>query len=114
MGGTDQKFAAAVGRDLQRRSEASVWSTDADFAGKRWSAENVEVPGQLCRSSRRPANDVFQAGEDSDHLLEKYFELLTDYRCLSCLNNDRQKLLGLDIVTQYHGRAAKLAQQAMS
>jgi len=93
LGGTDQSLTCCGTRFATTFwSEASVWSTDADFAGKRWSAENVEVP-QLCRSSRRPANDVFQAGEDSDHLLEKYFELLTDLSLFELPEQprDRQK-----------------------
>jgi len=40
----------------------------------------------LCFEFTAPANDV-SAEKIPDHLLEKYFELLTDvYRCLSCLN----------------------------
>jgi len=40
-----------------------------------------------------------------DHLLEKYFELLTDLSLFELPEQprDRQKLLGLDI-TQYHGK----------
>jgi len=49
-----------------------------------------------------------------DHLLEKYFELLTDLSLFELLNNARSpETSRLDIVTQYHGKeAAKLAQQA--
>jgi tyrosyl-tRNA synthetase len=50
-----------------------------------------------------------------DHLLEQYFELLTNLPLeqLPEAPRDRQKLLALNIVTQYHGEAAaKEAQQA--
>lgn len=50
-----------------------------------------------------------------DHLLEQYFELLTNLPVeqLPEQPRDRQKLLALDIVTQYHGKeAAQQAQQA--
>jgi len=73
--------------------------------------ECVEVPG-LCRSSRRPANDVFQLEKIPDHLLEKYFELLTD---LSLFELPEQRAIASSrfIVTQYHGKSSLLS-KAMS
>jgi tyrosyl-tRNA synthetase len=55
-----------------------------------------------------------QPEKTPDHLVRQYFELLTD-RSLECLPEnprDRQKLLALDVVSQYHGAAvAHQAQQ---
>jgi len=59
--------------------------------------QKMRSPWTICRSSRRPANDVFKLEKIPDHLLEKYFELLTDLSLFELPEQprDRQKLLGL-------------------
>jgi len=106
LGGTDQSLTCGTRFATTFWSEASVWSTDADFAGKRWSAENVEVPDNYVGVQEDPLTMYSKLEKIPDHLLEKYFELLTD---LSLFELPEQRAIArnsrLDIVTQYHGKA---------
>ena len=65
--------------------------------------------------SENPLTMYSKLEKTPDSLLEQYFELLTDLSWSQLPENprDRQKLLALDIVTQYHSKEAALqAQQA--
>ncbi len=116
LGGTDQKFNIAVGRDLQRhfnhRPQFGVLmpillGTD----GAQKMSKSLENYVGL---SSEPLIMYSKLEKIPDHLLKQYFELLTNLplHTLPETPRDRQKLLALDIVTQYHGQeAAALAQQ---
>ena len=121
LGGTDQKFNIAVGRDLQRH-----------FGRKDNSPPQfglllpilLGTDGQQKMS--KSLNNYVGLGEDPlamysklekvpDALIEDYFVHLTklDIAALPENPRDRQKLLALDVVTQYHGQsAAEEAQKA--
>ena len=63
LGGTDQKFNIAVGRDLQRHfgMKPQFGLLMPLLLGHRRHPKNVEVPGQLCGAAGRPPDYVFQA-----------------------------------------------------
>jgi tyrosyl-tRNA synthetase len=65
LGGTDQKFNIAVGRDLQRHFglEPQFGLLLPLLLGTDGSAKDVEVFGQLCGPPRRSPHHVLQAGE---------------------------------------------------
>ncbi|MCA1992815.1 MAG: tyrosine--tRNA ligase [Coleofasciculus sp. S288] len=117
LGGTDQKFNIAVGRDLQRHFGQSPQFgmlvpilLGTDGVQKMSKSLNNYV------GLREDALSMYSKLEKTpDHLLEQYFELLTHLPLEQLPENprDRQKLLALTIVSQYHGEAAaKDAQQA--
>ena len=117
LGGTDQKFNLAVGRDLQRHFGQKpqfglllpiLVGTDGE---QKMSKSLNNYVGM-----KEDALSMYSKLEKTpDALVEQYFELLTDRDLASLPENprERQKLLGLDIVTQYHSQeAAVQAQQA--
>ena len=65
LGGTDQKFNVAMGRDLQRhfRPRHSVRFVVADPGRSGWGSKNEQNPRQHRGSGRRSPVDVFQARE---------------------------------------------------
>ncbi len=117
LGGTDQKFNIAVGRDLQKH-----FGQIPQFG--------LLMPVLLgtdgVQKMSKSLGNYVGLGEDAltmysklektpDSLIQQYFELLTnlDQTTLSENPRDRQKLLALEVVTQYHGQAAAIqAQQA--
>ena len=116
LGGTDQKFNIAVGRDLQRH-----FGQTPQFG--------LLVPLLLgtdgVQKMSKSLNNYVGLQEDAltmysklektpDNLLEPYYELLTNLPLdeLPEAPRDRQKLLALNIVTQYHGEAAAKEAQA--
>ncbi|MFB2839133.1 tyrosine--tRNA ligase [Floridanema evergladense] len=107
LGGTDQKFNIAVGRDLQRHFGLTpqfgmlmpiLLGTD----GKQKMSKSLGNYVGL----REDALTMYSKLEKTpDSLVKDYFELLTD-KSLADLPSDareRQKLLALDVVSQYHG-----------
>lgn len=107
LGGTDQKFNIAVGRDLQRHFGLTpqfgmlmpiLLGTD----GKQKMSKSLGNYVGL----REDALTMYSKLEKTpDSLVKDYFELLTD-KSLDNLPSDareRQKFLALDIVSQYHG-----------
>ncbi|MGB3239393.1 MAG: tyrosine--tRNA ligase [Geitlerinemataceae cyanobacterium] len=114
LGGTDQKFNLAVGRDLQRHFGKKpqfglllpiLIGTDGEQKMSKSLNNYVGL--------KEDALSMYSKLEKTpDLLIETYFELLTD-RPLDALSKnprERQKQLAIDVVTQYHGEAA--AQQA--
>lgn len=107
LGGTDQKFNFAVGRDLQRHFKQSP----------QFGLLMPILPGtDGVQKMSKSLNNYVGLTEDSvsmysklektpDAILEQYFELLTNRNLADLPENprDRQKLLALDIVTQYWG-----------
>lgn len=117
LGGTDQKFNIAVGRDLQRhfkqRPQFGVLlpiliGTDGVQKMSKSLGNYVGL--------REDALTMYSKLEKTpDHLLEQYFELLTNLPLdqLPQEPRERQKRLALTVTTQYHTEAAaKEAQQA--
>ncbi|MBW4621812.1 MAG: tyrosine--tRNA ligase [Cyanosarcina radialis HA8281-LM2] len=117
LGGTDQKFNIAVGRDLQRYFGLLpqfgllmpiLLGTD----GKEKMSKSL---GNYVGLLEEPLSMYSKLEKTPDNLLPEYFELLTDLPLETLPENprDRQKLLALNIVSQYRGEeAAKKAQEA--
>ncbi|MGI0490776.1 tyrosine--tRNA ligase [Alkalinema pantanalense CENA528] len=114
LGGTDQKFNIAVGRDLQRhfgqRPQFGLLMPillGTDGVQKMSKSLNNYV------ALTEDALTMYSKLEKTpDSLLENYFTLLTklDRSTLPENPREQQKLLALDVVSQYHGVAA--AEQA--
>ncbi len=117
LGGTDQKFNLAVGRDLQRH-----FGQTPQFAvlmpilvGTDGVQKMSKSLGNYVGLSEDPLTMYSKLEKIPDSLIKDYFELLTDLPLEQLPENprDRQKLLALEIVTQYHGKEAAIgAQQA--
>ena len=117
LGGTDQKFNIAVGRDLQR-----YFGQTPQFGllvpiliGTDGVQKMSKSLGNYVGLSEDALKMYSKLEKTPDNLLEQYFELLTNLLLdeLPEAPRDRQKQLALNIVTQYHGEAtAKEAQQA--
>ena len=115
LGGTDQKFNFAVGRDLQRHFNQSP----------QFGLLMPILPGtDGVQKMSKSLNNYVGLNEDSvsmysklektpDAILEQYFELLTNKNLADLPANPRecQKLLALDIVTQYWGEETALDTQ---
>lgn len=117
LGGTDQKFNIAVGRDLQRHFGRSpqFGLLLPILIGTDGTQKMSKSLGNYVGVSEDPLSMYSKLEKIPDRLLTDYFELLTNLPldALPEQPRDRQKLLGLDIVSQYHGReAAQKAQQA--
>ncbi|MGL5938772.1 MAG: tyrosine--tRNA ligase [Waterburya sp.] len=115
LGGTDQKFNIAVGRDLQRH-----FGKQTQFG--------LLLPILLgtdgIQKMSKSLNNYVGLQEDAlsmysklektpDNLLSDYFELLTDLDLTKLPDNPRelQKLLAIAITSQFHGRDAALQAQ---
>ncbi|USR91496.1 tyrosine--tRNA ligase [Phormidium yuhuli AB48] len=117
LGGTDQKFNLAVGRDLQRHFGKTPQFglllpilIGTDGVQKMSKSLNNYV------GLKEDALSMYSKLEKTaDSQIDQYFELLTALPLDSLPENprERQKRLALDVVAQYHGEmAAKEAQQA--
>jgi tyrosyl-tRNA synthetase len=120
IGGTDQKFNIAVGRDLQRHFNQSPQFglltpilTGTDGVQKMSKSLNNYVA-----LAEDPVSMYSKLEKVPDDLIEQYFELLTNLPLDQLPENprDRQKLLALDIVGQFHGKeiAEKTQQSVLS
>jgi tyrosyl-tRNA synthetase len=119
VGATDQKFNIAVGRDLQRHFGQSpqfgllvpiLLGTD----GVQKMSKSLNNYVGL---SEDPITMYSKLEKIPDSVLIQYFELLTDLPLDQLPENprDRQKLLALEVTSQYHGRAAaQKAQQELA
>jgi tyrosyl-tRNA synthetase len=115
LGGTDQKFNIAVGRDLQRhfgrRPQFGLLLPillGTDGVQKMSKSLNNYVGLQ------ENALSMYSKLEKTpDALIPDYVELLTNLPLDQLPENprDRQKLLALDVVRQYHGETAALDAQ---
>ncbi|MGL6283411.1 MAG: tyrosine--tRNA ligase [Microcoleaceae cyanobacterium] len=117
LGGTDQKFNIAVGRDLQRyfgkRPQFGVLMPI--LIGTDGSQKMSKSLGNYVGLGEDPLTMYSKLEKVPDALIQKYFELLTNLPLENLPANPRdcQKLLALDVVTQYHGvEAAQNAQSA--
>lgn len=119
LGGTDQKFNFAVGRDLQRH-----FGQPPQFGLLMPILLGTDGVQKMSKS----LNNYVGLGEDPvsmysklektpDSTIAQYFELLTDLPLdqLPPDPRDRQKQLALDVVSQYHGLAvAQDTQQSLA
>ena len=112
LGGTDQKFNIAVGRDLQR-----YFGKKAQFGLLLPILIGTDGVQKMSKSLgnyvglREDALSMYSKLEKiPDALLKDYFELLTDLDLTQLPANPRecQKLLAIEIVSQYHGKEAAL------
>ncbi|NEZ64042.1 tyrosine--tRNA ligase [Leptolyngbyaceae cyanobacterium CCMR0082] len=114
LGGTDQKFNVAVGRDLQRH-----FGLTPQFGmmlplllGTDGSQKMSKSLGNYVGLQEDPLSMYSKLEKVPDALISDYFELLTKRSLDSLPENPRQaqKQLALDVTGQFHGEAA--AQQA--
>ncbi len=115
LGGTDQKFNIAVGRDLQRHFQQPTQFglllpilPGTDGVQKMSKSLNNYVGLR-----ENPVSMYSKLEKIPDQILPQYFELLTDLSLDQLPQNprDRQKLLGLEIVSQYYSREIALQTQ---
>lgn len=117
LGGTDQKFNIAVGRDLQR-----YFSQTPQFGmlmpiliGTDGTEKMSKSLNNYVGMSEAPLSMYSKLEKTPDALVQQYFELLTNLPLDQLPENPRdcQKLLAVDIVSQYHSpEAAQEAQKA--
>jgi tyrosyl-tRNA synthetase len=118
LGGTDQKFNLAVGRDLQRH-----FGQTPQFGLLMPILLGTDGVQKMSKS----LDNYVGLGEDAlsmysklektpDSIIKDYFTLLTDLPLNTLPQNprDAQKLLALEVVTQYHGQLAATQAQADS
>jgi tyrosyl-tRNA synthetase len=117
LGGTDQKFNIAVGRDLQRHfgQKPQFGLLLPILIGTDGVQKMSKSLGNYIAVSAHPTDKYQKLQGVPDNLLEQYFELLTDLALDKLPQNprDRQLLLAWEIVRQYHGEeAANKAKEA--
>ena len=112
LGGTDQKFNIAVGRDLQRHFKKRpqfglllpiLLGTDGVQKMSKSLGNYVGL--------REDALSMYSKLEKTpDNLLKEYFELLTNLDLATLPENPRecQKMLAIEIVSQFHGLESAL------
>ncbi|MEH2153657.1 tyrosine--tRNA ligase [Nostoc sp.] len=114
LGGTDQKFNIAVGRDLQRHfgQKPQFGMLLPILIGTDGVQKMSKSLGNYIGLSEHPGQKYQKLQGVPDHLLSQYFELLTDLPLDKLPENprDRQTLLASEVVKQYHGQTA--AQEA--
>ncbi|OUL34207.1 tyrosine--tRNA ligase [Nostoc sp. T09] len=110
LGGTDQKFNIAVGRDLQRHfgQKPQFGLLLPILIGTDGVQKMSKSLGNYVGLSEHPSEKYQKLQGVPDQLLEQYFELLTDLALekLPEKPRDRQLLLAWEVVNQYHGEAA--------
>lgn len=117
LGGTDQKFNIAVGRDLQRHfgQEPQFGLLMPILIGTDGSQKMSKSLDNYVGLREDPLTMYSKLEKTPDTLVEEYWELLTALPLSALPENprDRQKQLALDIVSQYHGQqAAEAAREA--
>ncbi len=117
LGGTDQKFNIAVGRDLQRHFglRPQFGMLVPLLLGTDGSQKMSKSLGNYVGLQEGPLSMYSKLEKVPDALIGDYFELLTaiDVDTLPENPRDRQKLLALEVTRQFHGETAALqAQQA--
>lgn len=117
LGGTDQKFNIAVGRDLQRHfgMRPQFGLLLPILIGTDGVQKMSKSLGNYVALTDDPLTMYSKLEKTPDHLLKQYFELLTNLPLdrLPANPRDCQKQLALEVVSQYHGKdAAVTAQKA--
>ncbi len=110
LGGTDQKFNIAVGRDLQRHfgQKPQFGLLLPILIGTDGVQKMSKSLGNYVGLSEHPAQKYQKLQGVPDNLLSQYFELLTDLPLDKLPENprDRQMLLAWEVVKQYNGEIA--------
>ncbi len=118
IGGTDQKFNLAVGRDLQRHfgQQPQFGLLMPILIGTDGTQKMSKSLGNYVALSEDPLTMYSKLEKVQDNLLNSYFELLTNLPLDQLPENPRekQKLLGLEITSQFHGKEAALEAQKAS
>ncbi len=117
LGGTDQKFNIAVGRDLQRHfgQTPQFGLLLPILLGTDGVQKMSKSLGNYVGLQENALSQYSKLEKTPDSLIESYVELLTAIPLESLPANprERQKQLALEIVSQFHGaEAAQAAQQA--
>lgn len=117
LGGTDQKFNLAVGRDLQRHfgQRPQFGLLMPLLPGTDGNQKMSKSLGNYVGLSEDPLTMYSKLEKVADANIHQYFELLTQLPLDQLPDHPRdcQKLLALEVVSQYHSRTAALeAQQA--
>lgn len=114
LGGTDQKFNIAVGRDLQRHfgMKPQFGMLLPLLLGTDGAQKMSKSLGNYVGLQEDPLTMYSKLEKTPDNLIGDYFELLTRLPLADLPENprDRQKLLALEVTQQFHGE--KAAQQA--
>ena len=116
LGGTDQKFNIAVGRDLQRHFglRPQFGLLLPILLGTDGVQKMSKSLGNYVGLLEDPLSMYSKLEKTPDSLLAQYFELLTDLPVdrIPAAPREAQKLLALTIVSQFHGQeSAQQAQQ---
>ena len=115
LGGTDQKFNIAVGRDLQRHfgKKTQFGLLMPILLGTDGVQKMSKSLGNYVGLSEDPLSMYSKLEKIPDDQVEQYFELLTNLPLNDKEENprERQKLLALDIVSQYHSQEDALLAQ---
>ena len=110
LGGTDQKFNLAVGRDLQRHfgQKPQFGLLLPILLGTDGEQKMSKSLNNYVGLSEHPASKYQKLQAVPDNLLRQYFELLTDLPLDKLPENPREQqyLLAREIVRQYHGEKA--------
>ena len=117
LGGTDQKFNIAMGRDLQKHfgQTPQFGLLTPLLLGTDGVQKMSKSLGNYVGLEEDALTMYSKLEKTPDSLIKQYFELLTNLNQTTLPENprDRQKLLALEVVTQYHGQEAAIqAQQA--
>jgi len=115
LGGTDQKFNLAIGRDLQRHfgQRPQFGLLMPILIGTDGVQKMSKSLGNFVGLQEDALSMYSKLEKTADSQITQYFELLTDLPLAELPENprDRQKLLALTVVSQYHGEAAALEAQ---
>jgi tyrosyl-tRNA synthetase len=115
LGGTDQKFNIAVGRDLQRHFglKPQFGVLLPILIGTDGEQKMSKSLNNYVGLKEPPLSMYSKLEKTPDKLIKDYFELLTNLPLDQLPENPRdcQKLLGVEIVSQYYGNQEALTAQ---
>ena len=116
LGGTDQKFNVAMGRDLQRHfgQRPQFGMLLPILPGTDGVQKMSKSLGNTVGLQEDPLSMYSKLEKLPDAVVEEYLTLLTDLdgAALGANPRERQKAVALEITRQRHGEAASLAAQA--
>ncbi|MGK7882532.1 MAG: tyrosine--tRNA ligase [Crocosphaera sp.] len=115
LGGTDQKFNIAVGRDLQRHfgKKPQFGLLLPILLGTDGSQKMSKSLNNYVGLKEDELSMYSKLEKTPDAIIKDYFELLTNLSLEKLPENPResQKLLALEVVSQFHGQQAALTAQ---